>query len=124
MKAIDRAKTHFASLDPEIIEVPQWADETGAPLLIHVNPLTVKDRDKLSKIEDRVGPGLELIVHGLIIHARDAEGEPLFTMADKPDLMNRVDPEVVLAIGAAMFTELDPEVIKKKSSQTAPYASA
>lgn len=123
MKAIDRAKAHFSTLTPKKIPVPQWADESGAPLMIFVNPLTVKDRDKLSKIEERVGPGLELLVQGMIIHARDEAGDHLFTLADKPDLMNRVDPGIVLSIGAAMFRELDPEEIKKKFDPTDPSDS-
>lgn len=113
MKAIDRAKSHFSTLATKTIEVPQWADETGQPLTIYVQPLTVKDREHLTKIEKSVGAGLELIVHGIIRHARDAKGELLFTLEDKPDLMNRVDPAVVLSIGNYMFNELDPEEIKK-----------
>lgn len=124
MKAIERATDHFSKQTPKKIPVPQWADNNGAPLDIFVEPLTVKDRDQLSKIEDRVGPGLELIVQGIIIHARDEAGERLFTIADKPDLMNRVDPSVVLSIGAEMFRELDPETIKKKSDPTDPSAFA
>jgi hypothetical protein len=123
MKAIDRATAHFSKQTPKEIDVPQWADESGAPLKIFVNPLTVKDRDALSKIEDRIGPGLELLVQGLIIHARDEQGEKLFTLADKPALMNRVDPSIVLSIGAAMFEELNPDEIKKKLDPTGPSAS-
>ena len=124
MKAIDRATAHFSKQTPKVIDVPQWADESGAPLKIFVHPLTVKDRDKLSTIEDRVGPGLELIVQGMILHSRDEDGEKLFTLADKPALMNQVDPSIVLSIGAEMFGNLDPEAIKKKSEPTGPSASA
>jgi hypothetical protein len=124
MKAIDRATAHFAKQTPAEITVPQWTDDAGAPLTIFVNPLTVKDRDKLSRLEERIGSGLELVVMGMIWHCRDDMGEHLFTLADKPDLMNRVDPEVVLSIGSAIFKHLDPEVIKKKSEPTDPSASA
>jgi hypothetical protein len=124
MKAIDRATAHFSKQTPKEIAVPQWADDAGAPLKIFVNPLTVKDRDKLGRIEERVGPGLELIVQGMILHARDESGEKLFTLADKPALMNRVDPSVILSIGSEMFADLDPEAIKKKSDPTDPSASA
>lgn len=113
MKAIDRAKNHFTTLTVKKIPVPQWADDNGQPLIIYTKPLTVKDRENLSKLEKTVGAGLELIVYGIIRHALDEKGDPLFTLEDKPDLMHRADPSVVLSIGAHMFQELDPEEIKK-----------
>lgn len=113
MKPIDRVKLHFSSIETKVFEVPQWSDENGKPLVIHVSPLTVKDREALVKIERQTGPGLELIVHGIISHAKDEKGDPLFTLADKPDLMNRADPAIVVSIGAHMFDELDLEAIKK-----------
>lgn len=113
MKAIDRAKLHFSTLQVKTIQVPQWIDENDRPLTIYMQPLTVKDREALTKTEKITGPGLELIVHGIIRHARDEKGDLLFTLEDKPDLMNRADPGVILSIGAHMFDELDPEEIKK-----------
>lgn len=113
MKPIDRAKKHFNSIETKIFEVPQWSDESGKPLTIHVPPLTVKDREALVKLERQVGQGLELIVHGIIRHAKDEKGDPLFTLADKPDLMSRADPAIVASIGAHMFDELDLDAIKK-----------
>lgn len=113
MKAIDCVKLHFSTLQVKKIPVPQWADESNRPLIIYMQPLTVKDRENLAKIEKRTGPGLELIVHGIIRHARDEKGDMLFTLEDKPDLMNRADPAVILSIGAHMFHDLDPEEIKK-----------
>lgn len=121
MKAIDRATNHFSNRTPTEIVVPQWADDQGNPLSIYIQPLTVKQRENLIKIERRVGQGLELLVQAVILHARDAQGEPLFTLEDKPALMNRVDPDVILMIGNRMFDQLDLESVKKKSETTGNF---
>ncbi len=113
MKAIDRAKNHFNTLAVKTITVKQWADDAGNPLQIFVKPLTVKDREKLAQTERRVGQGLELIVEGILLFALDGSGQPLFTLEDKPDLMNRVDPEILLSIGNAMFDTIDADALKK-----------
>jgi predicted ArsR family transcriptional regulator len=123
MRAIDRAKNHFSKLAPREILVSQWADDQGRPLSIWVNPLTVKDRDHLIRLEKRHGTGLELVVHVIILHARTAQGEPLFTLEDKHDLMNNVDPNVLADIANQMIDDMDPAAIKKKSKPTANSAS-
>jgi hypothetical protein len=116
MKAIDRAKKHFLSQTAWEVQVPEWADEQGKPLSIWFNPLTVKDRDDLIKLQKRYGDGLETVVRLLIMHARDDQGRPLFTLEDKHDLMNNTDPNVIAAITMQLIENMDPEAIKKKSS--------
>ena len=46
MKAIERAKTHFAEQDVKVIKVPEWGEE-DKPLEIYSKPLTLSETSKL-----------------------------------------------------------------------------
>lgn len=118
MKAIERATAHFQKKGAREIIVDQWVDEQGKPLSIWFNPLTVKDRDHLITLERRHGKGLELVVHVIILHACDEQGKPLFTLEDKHDLMNNVDPNVLAGIAEQLIDDLSPADLKKKSKPT------
>lgn len=115
MEVIERAINHFSAKKPFEIEVPEWADDQGRPLSIWFTPMTVADRDQLLKMQKRLGDGLELVVHVLIRWAKDAQGQPLFTLEHKHALMNQVDPNVLAAITAVFLDEIYPEEVKKKS---------
>jgi hypothetical protein len=116
MKPIDRAKNHFLNRKAREVLVQEWQDEQGRPLAVWFNPLTVKDREAMLHMEKRYGQGLELVVHVLIAYAKDGQGQPLFSLEDKHDLMNKVDPNVLGYIAGELLKELEPEEIKKKSS--------
>jgi hypothetical protein len=124
MKAIERAKEHFNSRAPKQVTVEAWADAQGRPLVLWVNPLTVKDRDHLIRLQRKYGSTMELLVHVLILHARDEKGEPVFTLEDKHDLMHNTDPDVLTATVNQFFDEVDPLALKKKLSPTPSSVSA
>lgn len=119
MRPIDRARAHFQAREVKEIIVPQWADDDGQPTIVYYSPMTVKQRQFLIDFEKRNGSGLKLLVETLVRHARDVNGDPLFTVEDKPLLMNGVDPDVIQRIGALMMAD-DPDIadIKKKSNLT------
>ena len=55
MKAIERAKAHFAEQDVKVIEVAEWGED-DKPLKIYSKPLTLAETSKLctiSKEEER-----------------------------------------------------------------------
>lgn len=125
MRVIDRARAHFSGREPREITVPQWRDADGKPTVIYFHPMTVKQRQYLIDYEKKNGSGLKLLVETLVKHARDAAGDPLFSLEDKPLLMNGVDPDVIQRIGSLMIDD-DPDIasIKKKSSPTGSSGSA
>lgn len=119
MRPIDRARNHFANRQAKEIIVPQWADDDGKPTVIFFPPMTVKQRQYLIEFEKKHGSGLKLLVETLVRHARDENGDHLFSLEDKPLLMNGVDPDVIQRIGVEMLTdEPDLDTIKKKSETT------
>lgn len=92
MTAIDRIASHFDSLAKRKIIVPEWGD-----LEIYATPMTLADRSQIYRGVDS-DDGHTPLVRVLIIKARDAEGRPLFSIADQPKLMNRADPVVVVRV--------------------------
>lgn len=89
------------------IEVPEWGDD-GAPLQIHVYPLTAGDLVKLErKHKDFMQrQTMESMIDLIILKAGDADGNRLFTLADKTHLSD--EPlEVVSTVAAQMFGQID-----------------
>jgi hypothetical protein len=106
MKAIERAIEHFKSREVKVIEVPEWGD-----LLIYVEPMTLKEKQKLLKNikQDELG----VIVEALVLKAKDAEGNKLFTIEDKLKLLNSADPDVISRIASEIMLGESLEEIKK-----------
>ena len=46
---------------------------------------------------------LGLMVEALIMKAKDAEGNCLFTKADKPELMRSCDPDVLIRVASQIM---------------------
>jgi hypothetical protein len=102
---IDQIKRHFDGQGIKSIDVYEWADEQGKPLTIYYEAMTVKAKDRLKKYNDKYGNTLEWLVHVLIIHALNAQGEPLFTLEDKQTLMQRADASVIERVASAIMLD-------------------
>jgi hypothetical protein len=99
MSILDRAKSHFESKEIKRIEVPEWG-ENGEPAIITAEPFTLSDRKSLLKYarEDEV----EFYVRLVIMKAMDESGKKIFDLSDKPILMTKVDPEVIIRLANAI----------------------
>lgn len=111
MKAIERARGHFAEQEIKIIEVPEWADEHGKPLTIYAKPLTLAETSKLYKMSKQ--DNLEMMAYVLIYKALDEDMEKMFQLGDKSDLLNNVDREVLVDIAQQIMGEQPIEEVKK-----------
>lgn len=111
MKAIERAKAHFKSLTTKVIEVPEWGDETG-PLMVYVEPFTLKDKSKLQSVSRASGSDVDALVELIVLKALDANGDKLFTIEDKPALRNMVDATVLERISTEIM-RVDVEAVQK-----------
>lgn len=96
MAVIDRIVEHFNAKGVKTIEVPEWGDGKK-PLLVYVTPLTMTQKSKIFKKAHE--SDASLFVDLLIMKAKDSEGNPLFTLADKPTLMRQADVDVIIRIG-------------------------
>lgn len=106
---LDRAKAHFDKQEVKRIEVQEWADEDGNPAVIYSEPFTLADKKTLIKFAKE--DDLEFIVRLLIMKCRDEDGKKIFDLSDKPTLMNKVDPSIVVRIANQITEVTSPEEI-------------
>ena len=111
-KIMDRVKAHFDAKETKIIEVAEWGD-SDKPLYIYSTPLTLAQKNRLYKMakDDDLG----LMVEALIMKAKDAEGNNLFSRIDKPELMRSCDPDVLIRVATSIIGETEDYVEIKKN---------
>ena len=102
MKAIELAKAHFKTLQTKTIEVVEWGDENG-PLLIYVEPFTLKDKAKLQAVTKVSGSEIDALVELVVMKSLDKNGEKLFTIDDKHALRNAVDSRILERISTEIM---------------------
>lgn len=111
MGVIDNAKRHFQEREIKEIVVPEWGDENG-PLIIYADPVTLAEKNRVKKRAER--EELEALAYAVIMKAKDKDGEKLFTIKDKHDLVHNVDPNVLARVaGELMEVEGVDEAEKK-----------
>lgn len=94
---------HHAARESRVVLVPEWAVD-GQPLAIHVTPMTLAEQQRIREAGQREGDAARL-VQVLITKARDGEGKPLFTVADKVTLLTSCDPDVLARVVIEMLAE-------------------
>jgi hypothetical protein len=102
MKAIELAKAHFKTLQTKTIEVSEWGDENG-PLLIYVEPFTLKDKAKLQAVTKVSGSEIDALVELVVMKSLDKNGDKLFTIDDKHALRNAVDSRILERISTEIM---------------------
>lgn len=109
-KIMQQIRAHFDAKETKIIEVPEWGDGQN-PLYIHSSPLTLAQKNRLYKMakDDDLG----LMVEALIMKAKDAEGNLLFSRNDKPELMRNCDPDVLIRVATSIMETTDFETAQK-----------
>lgn len=112
MNAIERATSHYKAKKLKQIEVPEWADENGTPLVIYVEPFTLRDQGRLHQATKNSSES-EALAELLVLKAMDANGEKLFTIEDKHALRTQVDANIVARVSAQIMM-VDVEDVEKK----------
>ena len=110
MKAIERAKEHFAQQDVKVIEVPEWGNE-DKPLKIYSKPLTLSETSKLYKMSK--DDDLTMMAYVLIYKALDENGDKLFDLSDKRALLNDVDQQILVNVATQIMGQKPIEETKK-----------
>lgn len=113
-RAIERATRHFSARALVRIEVPEWADDEGRPLVVMATRLNLMDQDRLDKWKKQY-QGFELMAHIIVRWAKDEQGNPLFTLDDLHALKHGVDPEVLAGLAYQITNPPDAEALKKNS---------
>lgn len=105
MSVIANAKGHFKTKltdKMESIEVPEW-DTT----VYYRSSATLKQTEEVVALH-RENKVAEALAQVLISRALNEDGKKMFTVADKNDLMNNVDPDVVTRIATHILNS-EPE---------------
>ena len=110
MKAIERAKAHFAEQDVKVIEVAEWGED-DKPLKIYSKPLTLAETSKLYKMSKE--DDLTMMAYVLIYKALDDNGDKLFDLGDKNALLNNVDREILVDVATQIMGQDTIEDTKK-----------
>lgn len=116
MEAIERATAHFGRLPVRAIEVPEWADAEGRPLVVYCTPATLAERAKIARHAEEGRHAT--LAYTVIFKAKDAQGAPLFTIEHKHALMTRVDSDVLARLVTDMMTAPTLEDQEKNSPRT------
>jgi hypothetical protein len=94
-KVLDKAIGHFRNkLNEEMksIYVPEWDCK-----IFFKTVVTLREQSKLIELATQ-GKQVEALVESLIVKARNEDGTKMFTFADKPVMMNEVDPNVIIRV--------------------------
>ena len=110
-KAIDNVVAHFDSQEIKKIEVKEWGTE-DQPLEIFTKPLTLQESKRLIKMAN--GGDLEVMVYAIITKSLDADGNKLFTLADKDKFLNSADVEVLSNVATQILGSIAPEQAQEK----------
>jgi hypothetical protein len=110
-KAIDNVVAHFDAQEIKKIEVKEWGTD-GEPLEIFTKPLTLQESKKLYKMAN--GGDLEVMVYAIITKSLDADGNKLFTLADKESLMTKADVEVLSNVASEILGSVTSETAQEK----------
>tara|TARA_R100000231_G_scaffold43611_2_gene37796 strand:- start:1975 stop:2295 length:321 start_codon:yes stop_codon:yes gene_type:complete len=105
MKAIEKAKSHFDLQEIKSFYVEEW------DLKIFWKPLTLGETAKLFKVSRE--DSLTMMAMVLIYKALDEEGNKIFSIDDKPDLLNNVDRNVLVNVAQLITGEETLEDTKK-----------
>lgn len=103
MSILDKAKAHFDKIDTKTIEVPEW------DTVIYATPFTMGEKKSLWKFAKE--DDFEFMVRTLILKALDKDGNKLFDISNKVELMNKVSPDVITrVVGEISITQTIDEM--------------
>ena len=94
-KILDKATAHFRnqiSGEMRSIDVPEWECK------VYFKAATnLREEGRILELSQQ-GKSVEALVESIIIRARNEDGSKMFAPADKPVLMNEVDPKVLIRV--------------------------
>lgn len=98
-KVLENATAHFRNKiggEMKSVEVPEWNSKVYFKTVS-----TLKDESRIVELTQQ-GKTVEALVESIIVRARNEDGSKMFSVADKPTLMNEVDPGVIIRLAGEM----------------------
>lgn len=106
-KVLSAAKEHFKEVANQgmgNVEVPEWK----TTIYWKIGGLNFAQQSKVIELQNS-GKTAEALVEMLILRALDEDGNRMFKMAEKTEIMREVDPNVILRVVSSM-SESDAEL--------------
>jgi hypothetical protein len=95
------------------MEVSEWKDENGKPVILYWNPITLLEKNRLLKKSDTLND-IAILADVLVMKALDKDGKKVFKLEDKQTLMNSADPNILQRIAQKMVEVPSIDELKKK----------
>lgn len=113
MSIAKRIAAKRADQTREVVEVPEWG-EGDDPLRLYFTPVTARDIDKIQRKYPNflTNATIGAMVDMLIVKCENENGDPAFTLEDKPILMNEPIGLISHVFGKA-FSAADVEEHEK-----------
>lgn len=117
MSVLDKATTHFKSRMGDLlcVDVPEWATK------VYYRPINLLDQGEIYSLQEQKKTA-EAVAMTIVLRARNEDGSRMFKRADKFQIMNDVDPDVITKIIGAMNgddgIEEDEDELLKNSETT------
>ena len=112
MSVIDIAKSHFDNIGVQSMEVAEWKDENGKPVILYWNPITLLEKNRLLKKSDTLND-IAILADVLVMKALDKDGKKIFKLEDKQTLMEKADPNILQRIAQKMVLVPSIDDLKK-----------
>jgi len=112
MSVIDIAKSHFENIGVQSMEVLEWKDENGKPVILYWNPITLLEKNRLLKKSDNLND-IAILADVLVMKALDKDGKKVFKLEDKQTLMENADPNILQRIAQKMVLVPTIDDLKK-----------
>ena len=113
MTVLNKAKEHFkemANQGQAHIDIPEW----GTVVYWNISGLNFAQQSKVIELQQK-GKSAEALVEMMIMRALDSDGNRMFRLAEKTEIMREVDPNMILKVVTAMGdsdTEADDDPLK------------
>jgi hypothetical protein len=94
------------------MEVSEWKDENGKPVILYWNPITLLEKNRLLKKSDNLND-IAILADVLVMKALDKDGKKIFKLEDKQTLMEKADPNILQRIAQKMVLVPSIDDLKK-----------
>ena len=94
-----------------MVEVPEWADDSGAPTILYSKPITLFEMRRWWK--GMQSDDITIFVDLIIAKAEDREGNKVFTLEDKQPLLRTAEFSVLARVAGEMVDFTDAEILEK-----------
>lgn len=111
---LEKATAHFRekiNADMKSVYVPEWDTK-----IWFKSTISLREQSRLIELSTQ-GKTVEAVVESMIVKARNEDGSKMFTVADKPTLMNEIDPNVLIRVIGEINEATNPDLNMERAEK-------